>query len=128
MTRPRDSTRARRICVDAHKWVGPLGRWFLTCHRCRSAIDLVRSPDGWRADHIRRFAEGGEDTAKNLLPICLACDAGIGGKAADDTSEVAKGKRVRDRHLGIRRRKGRPMAGTRASGWRHKVDGTWERR
>lgn len=97
----RNTTKARRICLEAHKWVGPLGRHYLTCHVCRSMIDPVRQE--WRADHIRRYAEDGEDTAENLFPICIDCDAGVGGKAARDTSEVAHGKRAADRHYGVKR-------------------------
>lgn len=99
----RNSTRARRVCFDAHKFVSPLtGKIVLQCHVCKREIDPVR--EEWRADHIRRHAEDGEESADNLRPICLACDGGKGGKAARDASEVAKGKRVRDRHYGIKAR------------------------
>lgn len=91
--RRRDSVKARRICYMAHRWENEAGRWRLTCHVCKVAIDPIRRQD-WRADHIRRWAEGGEDTPENLHPICTVCD--VQGKAPHDTSEVAKGKRVRD--------------------------------
>lgn len=97
----RNSTKARRICFETHQWIGPLGRLYLTCHMCKSMIDPVRQD--WRADHIRRHAEGGEDTADNLWPICLPCDAGTDGKAAKDTAAVAHGKRAADRHYGVKR-------------------------
>ena len=100
--RRRDSVKARRICFDAHKWQDQAGRWRLTCHYRGCIIDPVRR-NSWRADHIRRFAEDGEETAENLWPICTTCD--VTNKAPHDTSEVAKGKRVRD-SLYIKKPKG----------------------
>lgn len=122
----RNSTRARRICFDAHKRQDAMGI-HLICHHCKGRIDVVRRPNDWRADHIKRFAEGGEDTPENLWPICLNCDGGAGGKAAKDTKEVAKGKRVRDKTFGIKKSK-RPMAGSKASPWQKKMSGQVVRR
>ena len=100
--RRRDSVKARRICFETHKWKDHLGRWRLTCHLNKCAIDPAR--DKWRADHIRRWAQDGEDTPENLWPICKHCDQTE--KAPEDTSEIAKGKRVYERHYGIRRPEG----------------------
>lgn len=100
--RNRDSVKARRICFDAHKWLNHLGHVRLTCHYCKLPIDPIK--DRWRADHIHRFAEGGQDTAENLFPIHERCDADH--KAPNDVREIAKGKRVRDRHYGIKRSSG----------------------
>lgn len=105
MSNNRNSARARRICVDTHAWFNLLGRKCLTCHACGSPIDLHKTPNGWRADHIKRHAEGGREVAENLWPICLACDTGPGGKAAEDTKAVAKGKRIADKSDGVRRKK-----------------------
>lgn len=103
MTRRRDSLKARRITFETHKWKDHVGRWRLTCHLNKCVIDPTLGST-WRADHIRRWAEGGEDTPENLWPICKHCDQTE--KAPKDTSEVAKGKRVYERHYGIRRAKG----------------------
>jgi hypothetical protein len=102
VSRKRDSVKARRICFDARRTQDHLGRTILICHLNGCRIDPGR--DAWRADHIRRFAEDGEETAENLWPICKRCDAEE--KAPNDTREVAKGKRVRDFHYGIKRPKG----------------------
>jgi hypothetical protein len=102
----RNSEKARRICVDTHAWVNLLGRLCMTCHVCGTTIDLVHKKPKWRADHIKRHAEGGKETPDNLWPICIDCDAGEGGKAADDTKTVAHGKRMSDRHLGIKQSRG----------------------
>src|SRR5262245_62145870 len=92
MTRHRDSVKARRVCYEAHRWENSAGRWRLTCHVCKIEIDPIRRED-WEADHIRRWADGGEDTPENVWPICIACHE---KKSPKDTIEVAKRKRVRD--------------------------------
>lgn len=120
MSGSRDSTRARRICFDAHKQTDPQGRIYMVCHLNKCIIDPVRKR--WRADHIRRHAEGGEDTPENLWPICEECD--INFKAPNDTTEVAKGKRVSDQHFGIKVSRGPPMPGSRRSRFKKKMDGT----
>lgn len=122
--RRRDSVKARRICYEAHRWENEAGHWRLTCHVCKVTINPIRRED-WIADHIRRWAEGGEDTPENVWPICISCND---KKSSHDTSEVAKGKRVRDSLYVKNRPKGRPMMGTKASGWRKRMDGTVERR
>jgi 5-methylcytosine-specific restriction enzyme A len=122
MTDRRNSRRARTICVDTHSYSSKTGRPLMDCHVCKAAIDL-KTRD-WRADHIRRWAEGGRDTPDNLFPICLPCDR---VKAAIDTREVAKGKRTAERNIGIRRTQ-QPMPGSRNSPWRRRMDGTVERR
>lgn len=45
-----------------------------------------------------------------------------------DRKVIAKSNHTRDRHRGIRPNVFRPIPGTRASGWRHKMAGGWERR
>lgn len=116
--RSRDSTRARRICFHAHAWKNHLGHIRLTCHLNKCIIDPVRTR--WRADHIKRHANGGEDTPENLWPICERCD--IEEKAPDDAREIAKGKRVHDRHYNIKQSSGWNRK------WRRKMDGTVVRR
>lgn len=120
--RSRDSTKARRICFEAHSKVDADGKRYLVCHICATRLNPPH--DSWRADHLRRWAEGGSDTAENLWPICLSCDE---WKAPRDTRAVAKGKRAAQKHHGIRTAK-RPMPGSRGSGWRKRMDGTVERR
>ena len=115
----RNSVRARRICFETHKKTDQQGRIWMTCHLNGCRIDPVRDP--WRADHIRRWAEGGGDTPDNLLPICVRCDREE--KVPKDISEVAKGKRVAAKHYGVKKRSARPMPGSKASRWKRKING-----
>jgi 5-methylcytosine-specific restriction protein A len=126
MTERRNSQRARRICRETHEREDHLGRRYMICH-CGCKAIIWPTVSQWRADHVRRWAEGGRDTADNLRPILVRCDAGKDGKAARDAKIIAHGKRASHRHYGGSKRKGRPMAGTRASGIRIRMNGTVER-
>lgn len=99
----RDSAKCRRIVVKSHAVTGPAGRLILRCHVCRIVIDVIKDAKRWQADHIVRYAEGGEDTAENLRPLCIDCAA---IKNPKDTREVAHGKRYGDKHFGVRVSKG----------------------
>lgn len=124
--RTRNSPKARRICFEAHRHDGPMGAGrYLTCHVCKAPIDVVKNPSAWQADHIRRWAEDGEDTAENLWPICLPCHA---PKSANDTTEIAKGKRQGANHYGLKEKRGPAMPGTKRSGWKKKINGETVRR
>lgn len=118
----RNSTAARRNCIEAHRRTDHLGREVLDCHVCKLVMAVHTS--GWEADHIRRHAEGGDDSGANVWPICPRCHH---DKSRRDTSEIAKGKRIGERGRGIRR-SARPMMGSRSSGWRKRMDGSVERR
>ena len=126
MTRTRNSAKARRICFEAHRHDGPLGpKRYLTCHLCKTEIDTVCSRDGWQADHIRRWADDGDDTAENLWPVHPKCHA---EKSAKDTTEIAKGKRQGANHYGLKEKRGPAMAGTKRSGWKKTFSGEVIRR
>ena len=99
----RNSARDRQIVLDTHLKHDAMGE-HMRCHCCGMRFNPATTR--WRADHIRRVAQGGESTPENLWPILERCDAGPDGKAADDTRWVAKGKRVRARHYGVERRRG----------------------
>lgn len=110
LNRRRDSTKARRICFDAHRFDDHLGRPRLRCHFNGCIIDPVK--DEWRADHvITPWANGGEDTPENLAPICKRCD--VTEKAPEDTRRIHKGRRIRDKHfhLEVKRKKQWSMPG-----------------
>lgn len=99
----RNSQRDREICLDAHLKHDAMGPYMI-CHR--SGVRFNPATTRWRADHIRRHAHGGESTGENLWPILESEDAGPNGKAAQDTREIAKGKRMRKAHFGVKKRGG----------------------
>lgn len=113
----RNSTRDRRECVERHGYERG-GKTFMKCHICQGEIDLVLS--SWEAEHPTMYTLGGRD----VWPAHWRCHK---VKTADDLSKLAKGKRARERNLGIKR-SARPMPGSRASGLRKRMDGSVERR
>ena len=76
-------------------------------------------------DHVIPLIIGGGHRESNLALLCHECHA---AKTKLDVKIKAKVARVRQRNLGIKKRKGRPIAGSKASGWRKRIDGTVERR
>jgi hypothetical protein len=82
----------------------------------------LRPGDAWTCDHIqavindRRCSRG----------WCEWCEP---PKTQTDVHEKSRSYRKRLRHAGIKLApKGRPLPGTFASGWKHRMDGVWEQR
>lgn len=80
----------------------------------------------WICDHRIALINGGENRERNLGPIHDYCDKKV--KTPRDVAQKAKNDAVAMRHLGIKKRKGRPMPGSRDSGIKMKIGGGWERR
>lgn len=119
--RKRNSKRARAIVLAKHSYV-ERGRYFMKCHLCKLPIDVEFST--WEAEHIVPFALGGKDDTDNLAPVHWACHK---PKTSGDITMMSKGKRVKEKRLGVKRSK-RPMMGSKRSGWKRKMSGTVERR
>jgi len=77
-------------------------------------------------DHVIPDGLGGEPTLDNCAVLCVACHKEKTAKR--DVPAIAKAKRVRDLHLGIRARRGRPLPGSRDSDVKMKIGGGWEYR
>lgn len=92
------------------------------CAECRNKI-VAGKP--WQLDHVKPLWDGGENRESNLQPLCDICH---GAKTTREASQRAEGKRVRGKHLGVKKPPKRRLPGSRASGWRAKIGGTWERR
>lgn len=76
--------------------------------------------------HDKECTFGGDADLCNCVVLCLGCHRSI---TSSQAKVVAKSNMQRDKHLGIRHKpKGRPMAGTRASGLRKRMDGSVEHR
>lgn len=112
MTARPSSTKLRRICFEAHKIQGPHGLHLL-CHICGGVIWPAKN--AWEAEHVLRRCLSNDDSATNLRPAHVKCHK---VKTAADVSENAKGKRVADKHHGIKAKK------SWGGKWKRKMDGT----
>ena len=92
------------------------------CHICEQQIN---AGEPWEADHPEPLWMGGDDSPEALRPAHIHCHK---RKTADDKKRIAKTKRIRQKHLGIGKIQSRPMPGTKASGWRKRMNGDVERR
>ena len=114
MTRRQNSTVVRRKCFDEHKRTDKVtGRIVLDCYLCGCTLDPGR--DTWEAEHPTPHAWDGEE----VLPVCVPCHR---TKTKKDVKAIAKGKRVRDRNMGIKRPQN-PMPFGRRSHLKKKITG-----
>lgn len=79
----------------------------------------------WICDHRKAIINGGENRESNLGPIHELCNL---IKTAEDVLEKSINLRVKAKHLGLKRRKGPPMPGSRDSAFKRKIGGGWEPR
>jgi 5-methylcytosine-specific restriction protein A len=86
------------------------------CCLCSEKIDGVREP--WTIEHKIALALGGEDADENCGPAHESCRR---AKDKVDVPMIAKAKRMKARHLGIRKRSSFPCG--RGSKWKQKVGG-----
>lgn len=93
------------------------------CILCGLKIDGVR--EAWTVEHKIALGLGGEDTDENCGPAHERCRR---TKDKQDVADISRAKRRKARHLGIKKPSGRPLMGTKASGWKIKMDRTVERR
>jgi 5-methylcytosine-specific restriction endonuclease McrA len=87
------------------------------CCICELPIDKTK---GFIVEHIIPLGLGGDDTIENMGAAHPDC-ASI--KTKRDVWQIAKAKRQKQRSLGIKRTKGRPMPGSKASGLKKKFNG-----
>jgi 5-methylcytosine-specific restriction enzyme A len=67
------------------------------CHICNGKISVG---EAWDVEHPIPLANGGSDDEANWRPAHVKCHK---RKTAEDAGKIAKTKRVRARHMGIRR-------------------------
>lgn len=93
----------RRLCLERHMQQDRQG-FFMACHVCGGRIDCVKKSKSWQADHHPvPVANGGEDVAENIQPLCIVCAT---SKNADDWRNIAHGRRAADKHFGVKQSKG----------------------
>lgn len=78
-------------------------------------------------DHIEECWEGGDNSLGNAQVLGRKCGCHP-KKTAEAAARRAKADRQKARHEDTKPKPSRPLPGTRASGWRHKMTGEWERR
>lgn len=92
------------------------------CHICQERIDGTR--ERWEVEHPIPIAMGGSDDDADLRPAHVACHA---RKSKADATAIAKAKRVAAKHGGAYRPRS-TLAGSRASPFKRRLDGTTVRR
>ncbi len=97
-------------------------RYHGACYR--SGIK-IKPGDKWQCDHVISLANGGSHSEGNLAPILVQPHK---EKTREDRKIQSRIYKIRKRHLGLRKPKGKPMAGSRSSNWKRKLNGEWERR
>ena len=95
------------------------------CHKCTRKIG---TGEGWSDEHLTALECGGTNDWENRVLTCSWCKP---IKDGEDHRRAAKIKRVATAHVippSQRQQKGRPIPGSKRSGWKHRMDGRWERR
>lgn len=87
------------------------------CHCCGTAIRVGMA---WDCDHVVALVNGGKHVESNLKPILKEHHF---DKSRDDVAEKARSYKKRKKHYGLKKTK-HPMAGSRLSKWKRKLDGT----
>ena len=102
--------------------------WRAQKGKCPKCGRFLRPPN-IQQEHLKPIWAGGENRERNIELWCrVPCSFNKNGVEA---GARAKADRQLDRHLGLttkKQRMVRPLPGTKRSGWKHKVNGTWERR
>ncbi|MEP9376156.1 HNH endonuclease [Aquabacter sp. CN5-332] len=68
--------------------------------RCEVCTRKLAPGDAWQADHTIALVNGGENREANLRCVCGWCHK---TKTADDVAEKSRARRVRSKHIGIRK-------------------------
>ncbi len=110
-----DSPVPSRVKDRIHKRAG---------ERCQNCTTSLAGGKLAEYDHIIAIVNDGENRESNLQVLCVNCHQ---PKTKVDLAIKAKTARVRGKFLGIRKTRN-PMAGSKASKWKKRMDGTVEKR
>jgi 5-methylcytosine-specific restriction protein A len=92
--------------------------------RCGMCGRKIPAGKRWTCEHVKALVNGGENRESNLG---ITCDWCLPAKNGADVAEKSSVYRQRAKHIGVKP-KGRPMPGSRASGWRKPFNRPAERR
>ncbi|HMT13155.1 MAG TPA: HNH endonuclease [Aestuariivirga sp.] len=90
---------------------------------CAVSGRKIMPADKWDCDHIIPLKDGGEHREGNLQPVLADFHH---AKTAEENHTRGKVKRTRQKYLGIKRKSGPPMPGSKASRFKKRIDGTIE--
>ena len=94
--------------------------------KCENCGVKIRPGNGPEYDHIIPDAVDGGNDLTNCKVLCVNCHGVKTNKS--DKPAIAKTAAIRDKHIGAFVKSGRPLPGTKRSGWKKRMDGTVERR
>jgi hypothetical protein len=114
-TRREALKRAKGRCEAVGEWYG-----LEPGKRCETPL-----AHGVEFDHVDLDANSRDNSLENCAAVCIPCHRHKTAK--HDIPLAAKTLRQQDKFNGIRR-SSRPLPGSKASGWRKRMDGTVERR
>lgn len=97
--------------------------WDKAKGHCQICTRKILTGERWVADHVIAIINGGANRETNLQLICDWCDRKI--KTPADSAEKSKTYEKRSAHLGLKKSKGRPMPGSKASPYKQKIGGGW---
>ena len=111
-TKRKNMTPRLRLKVwEAHKGM---------CAICGGKIDGVG--ERWILEHMRPLALGGADDESNMAPVHEGCALAKTFGKSGDIAKAAKAKRVKTKHLGLKKSKN-PLPGGKGSKWKKKIRG-----
>ena len=93
---------------------------------CMIAGRKIAFGERWVMAHRVALADGGENRESNILP---ALEGAHQKETGRENSQRASERRKTAKAIGIKSKpKSRPIPGSKASGWKHRMDGTFEKR
>lgn len=93
------------------------------CCICGCKINGVK--EAWD-EHVNPLWLNGDNSAPNRAPAHEKCAR---AKTSGEAEVRSKLRNTAEKHFGAKKKaKGRPMPGTKASGMKHRMDGSWEKR
>ena len=100
--------------------------WEIAKGCCAHCGCYIRVGNGPIYDHRVPDAVGGEPTIQNCQVLCKCCNSLK--TFVNDIPQIAKTLRILKKIAKAEAKHSRPMPGSRASNWKHKMSGGWERR
>ena len=97
-----------------------LDAWTRSGGCCADCGRKILPGGGPEYDHIIADEHGGDNSLANCQVLCTWCHR---PKTRADMAITVRGRKARAQHIGANKPK-RPMAGSRDSKWKRKVDGT----